>query len=456
MGERHDQPAPPVTSPATSDCPLSQRQQTQNLVLYGVNVALVYLGAPVLYVGITQAALCERLGASKTVTNLPNTLYFWMTPLPVLVAWYFCAVRQLKPVLVAAYLAAAATGVVVTAALLHPVLLESLASPTNWIIPALLFQAAVLGCALGVIATYQWEVIGRGVSPLRRGQALALAFGVGPIFAFLSSLAAQQVLTRVAYPWNFANLFAATVPMMLLGAYLSTRFVVPLPAVEVARPPFVTGVLGGMEEYFGYRVILLAAIATVLVGSGYNIITNLAVFTKEAIGEAAEQYAGTQNALRFGFKIGAGLLLGWLLTRTHPKAGMLLTTSFCLASVLWALVVPGEWYLLSFGLMGAGELWGVYYPNYILCCSAKSRMRRNMAFTSMLYMLTGFSNLLFGALADRFSLRHSFVASLVILAGTLLFVQFLLPARPQPRASDMDAADLASPVATEQTVTAPA
>src|SRR5438045_5193861 len=105
---------------ATPDCPLSRQEQTQNLVLYGINVALVYLAAPALYVGIVQVALCDKLGASKTVANLPSTMYFWMTPLPVLVAWYFCSVRVLKRVLVMTYLMIAGIDAVVVASLLLP------------------------------------------------------------------------------------------------------------------------------------------------------------------------------------------------------------------------------------------------------------------------------------------------------------------------------------------------
>ena len=230
---------------------------------------------------------------------------------------------------------------------------------------------------------------------------------------------------------------------MLVAAFLSTKFIVPRPAEEVQRQPFVAGIFGGLGEFFSYRVTLLAAVATFLVASGYNILNNFTLFTKEAVGELAEQYVGDQNALRFGFKAFAGLFLGWLLTRTHPKAGLLVTGGFCLASVVWIVATPGAWFLLSFGLMGAGELWGVYYPNYILSASAKSRMRRNMAIISLLYMPTGFVTLLFGIIADRFGLRTSFVVSIAILAGTLLFVQLMLPARPCPSPSIVDAPDLA-------------
>jgi hypothetical protein len=148
-----------------------------------------------------------------------------------------------------------------------------------------------------------------------------------------------------------------------------------------------------------------------------------------------------QLALRFGFKALTGVFLGWLVTRTHPKANLLVTGSLCLAGVWWALVVPGKWYLVSFALLGGGELFGFYYPYYILCCSAKSRMRRNMAYASMITWPVGFAGILFGRISDNFGLPMSFVVSYWIIAATLLLVYFGLPARPGPRESDMDASD---------------
>jgi MFS family permease len=338
---------------------------------------------------------------------------------------------MLKPVLLATYLTVALGGIAVMAVLLL--------ADVEAIILTVNLHAGLLGCALGVVAAYQWEVLGKGVSELRRGQALALAFGAGPILAFLASLGSQQVLTCIAYPWNFAALFGATGPITALAALLSTRFVVPRPAVEIVRPPLFEGVFGGLGDFFRHRLILIAAVATVLVSSGYNVLTNMSLFTREATGAEPEAYAGYQNALRFGFKAVAGLFLGWLLTRTHPKAGMLVTGSFCLASVVWVLLVPGIWFLLSFGLMGVGELFGVYYPNYILSCSAKAKIRRNMAFSIMLNMPSGFAPLLFGFIAttigarygdEKFGFQVSFLASISLLILTLLLVLVALPARP--------------------------
>ena len=50
----------------------------------------------------------------------------------------------------------------------------------------------------------------------------------------------------------------------------------------------------------------------------------------------------------------------------HAKQGVLATGALCLAGIVWAIAAPSSWFLLSFGLMGAGELYGTYYPNYIM------------------------------------------------------------------------------------------
>ncbi len=448
----------------TADCPLTPRQQTRNLIIYSTNIGLVYLAAPVLYVGIVHAALCQRLGASDKLSNLPSTAYLCATPIPVLVAWYFPYVRLLRRVLSTTYLIIAGMGALVVAALLLPT--------SEWVIPALVAHAAILGCALGTVGTFQWEMLGRGVAESRRGQALAVAFGAGPVLAALSSLAQQLILAgqvgpltmpRLAYPWDFVILFAASVPIMGLASFLATRFLVPQPRLEVARQPFVAGVFGGLGQYLGNRLILLAVIASVLVYSGYDVMVNIALYTKEVTGQPTADYAGYQNSLRFGFKVVAGFTLGWLLTRTHPKAGMLATGSLCLAAVVWALMAPGEWFLLSFGIMGAGELFGIYYPNYILNCSPKSRMRRNMAFTSMMNLFAGLAPVLYGFISDRagaaygkkFGFQLSFLASIGLLVAALGIVLFTLPARPRPRESDLDASDRVAQPAKETASASP-
>jgi hypothetical protein len=456
---RNDPPPDKKPPPGPGDCTLTDQQQLRNVVLYSINWCLIYLASPVVYVGLVHAALSKQLGANDTISNLPAGVYLWTSPLPVLVVWFFPQVRLIRRLIFAGYLTIALMGWVVAAVLMLP---PDLVDPAIIVIPALIAHAAVLGCANGVMATCQWEVLGRGVSEARRGLALALAFGVGPMLAVVASVGSQLLLAgkmelpgfrlavpRLESPQNFVILFASSVPIMGLAACLSLFYVVPTPTVEVSRQPFLEGVFGGFGEFLSYRLILIAAIAYILVYSGHMVMPNINLYTEEVVGETPADLAGTQLTLRFGFKVVAGFLLGWLLIRTHPKASLLVTASLTLAGVVWALFAPGMWFLLSFGILGAGELFGVYYPNYILSCSNKSRMRRNMAFTSLITMPVGFASILFGGISDtvgefstkKFGFQMSFLASIAMLVITLVLVQIGLPARPRPQQSDMDKSD---------------
>src|SRR3954447_4224383 len=84
-------------------CPLGWPDQRRNLILFAACTGLHYLSAPVLYVGITQASLCDRLGADARTSNLPGTLFFAMTAMPALIAWMSPRVASLKRNLMICY-----------------------------------------------------------------------------------------------------------------------------------------------------------------------------------------------------------------------------------------------------------------------------------------------------------------------------------------------------------------
>src|SRR4051812_43809343 len=285
--------------PAEADwvCPLSDADQTRNILIYAANWALIYLASPVTYVGVVQATLVDRLGFSNSEANLPASAYLWSMPLAGGGVWLFPQVRALKPMLITALATAAVMGGLAGLAL-------TLTGPRA-ILVALVAYAVVWGCGSGVFATCQWEMIGRGVSASRRGQALGLAFGAGPILAVIASLGSQLImggdakvpgflawLPRPGYPWNFATLYLISVLVLGLVALQSNLYVVPRPAAEVRRQPFVSGVFGGFFKYLGARNILFAAIAYVMVYSGHEILQNLSLYTREVLGESPESYAG--------------------------------------------------------------------------------------------------------------------------------------------------------------------
>ncbi len=178
-------------------------------------------------------------------------------------------------------------------------------------------------------------------------------------------------------------------------------------------------------------------IVTILVYSGNAISPNMTLYTK-ALGELPEQYAGLHNTFRFACKAVAGLLLGWLLMKSHPKAGLLATSLVYTASVVWALVVTGSWYHAAFLIYGAGELVGVYAPNYILSASRKGDIRRNMAIVTLLMAPAALEGVLFGMMAEyggkqfgpAVGFRLSFAVCAAIMTAGIVLAALVLPARP--------------------------
>lgn len=440
-------------TPATVVCPLSIRQQHRNLVRYAVHMSMIYLAAPAVYVGNLDAVLLNKLGYSDKVANLPAAAYLWSTaPLMVLFAWYFCYVRMLKPVLVASYAVSVIAGLIAVVSLLQPT--------SDWLVATMVVRAMLLGCSLGICSIFEWEILARGVDEQRRGFALGLAFGVGPVLAVISSLGTQLVLDgklgplrtgTLDFPADFIFLFATSTLIMAIPAISSTRYIVPFPPTESPREPLISGVLGGFREFLGSRLLVFATVGFLLTMLGSDtVLPSVVLYTKEAIGEAPQKYAGYQFAMRFGFKVAAGFALGWMLVRTNPRAGLLTTTSLCLAGLIWALSVTGQWYLVSFGLLGAGELYYVYYTNYLTSSSPASQVRRNLAYANLLALPVAFAPVLFGVISDSYGLSFSIELAAVLLVGTLFLVYWTLPRRPN--ASPVDSA-LMGPVAS--TVTNP-
>src|SRR3954454_15191323 len=89
--------------------PLGVREQTRNVLIVGINTALSYLAAPVMYVDAVHTALMNRLqdnGGVKprdALSNLPSSAYLALSVLPLFVAWAFPQIRLLRRILVICY-----------------------------------------------------------------------------------------------------------------------------------------------------------------------------------------------------------------------------------------------------------------------------------------------------------------------------------------------------------------
>jgi MFS family permease len=429
----------PVAAAIEPPHPLSDAQQRRNVYVFAACTGLQYLAAPVLYVGLTQGSLLNRLGATRTIANLPETAFFVATVTPVLLASLLPGVAYLKRSLIACYLLAAASQALVALTLVLPM-------AAYLRISAVILQGAVSGAAMPTAIALLWEAIGRGVAPSRRGVALGLAFGAGPLLAVAGSLGSQLLLTgkvgsmeffAVEFPWNFALVFAAGVPVMLLTAFTAGGLIV----VAGGDEPAPTALLAGIREFLSNRVLLAATVVTILLYVGNTITANMNLYTQQVLQADPGDYAGYQNTLRFAFKMAAGLLLGWLLTRSNPRAGIIATGLLFIAAQLWALFATGYWYLLAFGIYGAGELVGVYAPNYLLSASAPRDLRRNMAYVTMMMAPAAPAGTLFGALADyggrlygpATGFRLTFALCAAILLVGLVLAVTLLPPRPEPQ-----------------------
>lgn len=416
--------------------------QTRNLLLFAGCVGMVYLAAPVLYVGGTHAALLDQLEASSALANAPEVLYLLFLFAPLLVTSFFRHPGWLKPLLVTAYLCIGAGTALVVAAI------AAGCSP-RIVSVVVLAQAIINGLSLSTANALAWEALGRGVAESRRGPTLALAYGIGPILAAVGALGSQVMLTGAAlgvrftapplFPGNFATLFAAATVPMLVAAVLASRFVIPASSVTATDTGEGDGLVARVRGFFSDPLLRRTAIAAVLIYTSVPCVANLTLYTREAMGEVPSDLVMYQTALRFGTKAVAGLLLGWLMTKTHPLAGLIATASLCLATPLYACFATGLAYLATFQIYGAGELFGAYVSNYMLSSSRPAHLRRNLACALLLLVIAAPFGLLFGRIADvvgraidpATGFRVSFVTCAVLVAAGLL-VALTLPPRPRP------------------------
>lgn len=438
MNDETDEIPPRESDPAEVAPPLhelSEHAQRRNSLVFIVNTSITYFVAPVFYIGLLHAAIVNALGYKDTIANLPESVFMAMLPLPIFIAWIWPSTGHLRKMLVVNYFCKGTAGLV-TACLF-------LAVPPSWQVAALVLHAAVVGVTNGVTNMCLWELIGRGMSSVRRGWTLGIAFGVGPLFAVLGSCVSQLVLNGnflgiievdpLPKPWSYAALFAATGPAMFVSAAMV--FLAHLPPPAAAEPAVgFAEVKRGLRQYFTHPLILIAVCGFLLTSAGGNmILNNVALYVRDATGEAPEAYTGLQQALRYGCKSLFGLTLGFVLARSQPKTPALATTLICLAGVSWALFVPGKWYLLSTGLLGAGELYYVYYLNYIVACSPPERIRENTAYTNVIASAVSAMPLIYGWISDHHGLRSSFQLAAAILVAAIVIVSLLLPPRPAPR-----------------------
>jgi MFS family permease len=391
-----------------------------------VSQIFTYLAAPVIYVGVVQAAICDKLGAGAFVSNLPGAAYLLGAFTPFVLAWLLPH-RADRAVLAWSYHATAASMTLVCVTFFLPF-------PDGVRIAAVIIQGLIQGVTGGVAGVYFFQCVGRGTTEKGRARAFKIAFGMGPIAAVIGSLASQFVLNNglpgFPYPYDFGLLYLAALPCMIIVAVLFSRLqLVAVPEEE--HPPFFAYLRQSILSFAKERELVLTWLAFLLWYFTLNSMPNFSLYTREAVGRDPKELSGLIMAVRFGCKALAGFGLGMLAARAGSRAPLTATVLLVGGGALWAWIVPGYSYLFAFGLMGAGELGGAYFPYYLVAISSPAEATRNLALQMLVSPLSSVSPAIHGALTDWIGFRASFAFAVATAALALA----LLGARRRQRSS---------------------
>ena len=383
---------------------------------------LHYLAAPVIYVGIVQAALCDRLGASATVANLPSSGYLLASVAPILLSW-IVPHRLVRATVVAASLL---TGLVLSMVLL--ILLFPFTDSTRlWVVVA---ASLAQGLSSNVAHVYSFQCMKRGTTTEGRARALKWAFSLSPMAGVAGSLWAQYVLgggiASLLFPHDFTILYLTGIPCMVAIAILNSRYRL-VPVQEEKHPLLFPYLWRSIQSYWSVRILVLAWFAYLCWYLTINAMPNLTLYAREALGREPQELSGWMMALRFGFKCLGGFMLGIISVRWGIRAPLFACVCMVGAAILWAWLVPGHLYLLAFGIMGAGELGGVYFPNYVISISSASDATRNLAILSLVSPVSSIGPALHGGLTDLYGFPASFTFGLTAAIGALILVLGLSP-----------------------------
>ncbi|MDB6168025.1 MAG: transporter [Verrucomicrobia bacterium] len=378
---------------------------------------LIYFAAPVIYVGIVQAGYCDRLGASATVANLPQAAYLFGSVTPFLSAWLFSP-RYDRQIAASAFHVLGASILVVGVSVFVPL-------PDGVHVGILIGQGLVAGLATNLTNIYGLKCLARGTTEAGRGWAYKYAFGFGPLAAVLGSLAAQAVLAEklphIHYPNTVALVYLVAAPCMLACGWLLSK------SELGPEPPHVRQGLGGYvrdscRALGGDRRLLLVWCGFLAWYVTLNAMTNLSLYSREAMGRSPLELAGAFMALRFSFKAVAGFGLGTIAARRGAWLPVMITVVLVGAGIGWAYFSTGKAYLVAFGLMGAGELGGIYFFNYFISISAPEHVARNLGMLALVTPLSAVAPPLYGLVTDRFGFHASFAMGIIAAVIALVLV----------------------------------
>ena len=396
--------------------------------LYILSNTLIYVAAPVVYVGVVQAALCDKLGASATVANLPATAFFLGAFAPLPLSWSVPHTLVRATVVVANLISA------VLLALVCVVLF--LSTNSSLILAAVIGQGLCQGFCAYTSQVFMFQCLKRGTTLDARARTLKWTFTFGPIAAVAGSLGTQIVLgsgiSWLPYPYDFGLLYLLAAPCMAGVALLGSRYQL-IPVEQEKRPSLALYLKESLAFFLRQRTLILIWIAYLLWQLTANSISNLSLYGGEVLGQDPKEFSGIVLMLRFGFKSLGGFILGVITIRWGIRAPLVVTAVLLGSSVLWGWTVPGYFYFLAFGLLGAGELGGAYFPNYVISISSPANAARNLSLLTLVSPVSGIGPAAHGALADLYGFPASFLFGLATVTLSLVLLLRLpqrAPARP--------------------------
>ena len=397
--------------------------------IYILATILLYLAAPVIYVGVVQAALCDKLGASATVANLPASAFFLGAFAPLLLSW-IVPHRLVRTTVVFTNL--------ISALLLALVCLVLFLTRDRIILlTAVIGQGLCQGFCSYTNQVFMFQCLKRGTTVKARAQTLKWTFTIGPLSAVAGSLGTQFMLAGgfswLPYPYDFGILYLLAAPCMAGVSLLSSHFKL-VPVAEGERPTILRYLHQSLTFFLKQRTLVLIWIAYLLWQLTANCISNLSLYGKDILGQDPKEFSGIILALRFGFKSLGGFILGIIAIRLGIRAPVITTAVLLGSSVLWGWIVPGNLFLIAFGILGAAELGGLYFPNYVLSLSSTTHSARNLSILTLVGPVSGLGPAVHGALADLYGFQASFLFGLITVALSLLLL-FRIPARAPGRPS---------------------
>ena len=200
------------------------------------------------------------------------------------------------------------------------------------------------------------------------------------------------------------------------------------------RPSIALYLKESMAFFLRQRTLILIWVAYLLWRFTASSISNLSLYGREVLGQDPKEFSGIVLALRFGFKSLGGFILGVIAIRRGIRAPLLFTAVLLGSSVLWGWMAPGYFYFLAFGILGAGELGGAYFPNYVVSISSAANAARNLSLLTLVIPFSGIGPAAHGALADLYGFPASFLFGLATATLSLILL-FRLPQRAPERPS---------------------